>query len=266
MHSVNPLLPVLFVGLTGTSGYWFLTHFYPTKYYALRAGGFHIASRSTLFGFLLLLLAFALADFLEHVCFGAASVLDLRPSLDSVDHRLNGGDVLLVALILPSLASLLPPLLNLLFSSKYWAVRAASLRGDFLEVLLASATAQDRMVEIVLKNGKSYVGYPLESGLLCHQDGYLRLHLLVSGFRDSQTKALNITTYYETFGHRLDEDLRRSLPTASYFDGGVGGSTPSYSEHDDLIVTVPVAEVLSARLFDMVYYESVFRAPEIEEP
>ena len=215
--------------LAAYAGYWFQTHYHPLRFYAMRASGYHIVSRSAIWGLFLFLPSYLLAvltsravgQWFETAIQNQDLLLDetlqetFTTAIDTPAH-LGAGLALLLGFVAPWF-------LNPFTSETRWATKAAELRGDFVELLLNEAWTQERDVAVTLQGGKTYIGVPTRSGLLAHEDSDFTLTLLASGFRTSESKELVITTDYKKLTDDLpDEDskkegegqaLRLSLPS-----------------------------------------------------
>ena len=315
-------------------GYWFLTHFNRSKFYALRASGYHLFFRSAIFGLLL----FAFSHLLV-ASLGPSWVLDQLAALGP-DSRLfalaqesanswellvgqrspelhanatarPGGQSAILALFL---GLLLPVLLNGVFSEVNAAAREAERRGDLVELLLENAMTHNvearqrrkarvrgwlatlrraprrlrstrrllvrlsrvgqvnraQTVAVSLASGKTYVGFPIQSGLLAHEDSDIKLLVYASGSRDRSTGRLDINTYYHHLHERLRPPGSRRSPGQSAASNRVGATLRSFlrgmtrrkprSGTDqealrELIITIPITEVVSARLFSLPLYK-----------
>ena len=82
-----------------------------------------------------------------------------------------------------------------------------------------------------MRNGKSYIGFPLKNEAFIHSDADVRVIPVLSGYRKKETRELEITTNYSA--------VIRSL--------GAGA--------ESLTVVLPSREIVSARLFDPELYE-----------
>ncbi|MXW02645.1 MAG: hypothetical protein F4X59_13715 [Holophagales bacterium] len=256
--------------LAAYAGYWFQTHYHPLRFYAMRASGYHIVSRSAIWGTVLYFPGYALA----------ALVWCWLPDLDWGDYELIEGPADLGAVLALFLGFAAPPLLNRFVSETASATRAAELRGDFVELLLDRAFTQKRDVAVTLNGGKVYIGVPTRSALLAHEDSDFTLALLASGFRSGETSQLIITTDYEQLDQRLKaDDSSSSVPEgrplatadgdAHEHEGADAEPDPEGSvskqpvTREDLEITIPIAEVASIRMFNIAIYKEMF-APSDE--
>ena len=123
-----------------------------------------------------------------------------------------------------------------------WAVRRW---GNSLQVLLHEAAKRAireyQLVCLTMKDRKAFVGWVTKSPNLRANDTYVSLVPLMSGYRDKDTLDLTFNVFY---------------PTERYFDESSGVIAA------DFVVALPVAEITSARLFDLELYSEVFAAGE----
>ena len=135
-----------------------------------------------------------------------------------------------------------------LFASLSWrplARRAAKwvsrISGDLIEHVLQEGMDRGFFVELTMENGKSYIGFPVESGVATSDDSDISVIPILSGYRNDKTRELQITTSYR---HALDR-VRQGLVDLQ----------PS-----DFQVIVPKGRIMSAKRFDpLVYIESLQR-------
>ena len=121
--------------------------------------------------------------------------------------------------------------------------RAAERTGRLREVILHEAMSEDRLVEISLQTGKSYVALVQKVVIGQPQSADVLLVPVLSGFRHPETRDLHITTNYFPI---LDRQRRR---------GATG----------DLSLGVPLSEIVSVRPFDLETWNE-FHEPSRTEP
>ena len=213
------LLPVL-------GGYLFLTRAYLTRYGTIRDSGYHLFFRSAAAGLVLVLAAHLLLVFLDK-CF--PSVREWwKPYLPS-----EYDDTAILSL---ALGFVLPFLFNQFHDRKKEAERTAKGRGSFIELLIADSRVREKPVEISLRNGKSYIGFvsafSIEGGIIQRDESDVALIPVLSGYRDNDTKELEITTNYAPV-------IRKWL----------GENDTSNSSENDFEIVFPISEIVSARIF-----------------
>ena len=105
-------------------------------------------------------------------------------------------------------------------------------------MVIASAFRRNRMIELSLKNRKSYVGLVLWSSITKRGRSDVTLLPIASGYRSEDTLELHLTTNYAPLIKKLiDKDAE-----------GIDDLLRDYS------VVLPRSEVCSARLFDPAVY------------
>ena len=214
-------------------GYWFLTHANPTRYWVVRQSGYGLFFASALAGSVLLAAARLLVVLLD------GSLPEIQTWWQFYAPFDYSGTIALSAL----LAVAAPPLLNRFHGKDSAAKRAAKNHGDLVECLFHYSLdpARPRLIEISTKSAKSYIGLAQESGVrAANREPDVALIPLMSGYRNSETRELVITTRYAPALASADapgQELSRK----------------------DFRVVVPVAEIVSARLFDTDAYK-IFQA------
>lgn len=127
-----------------------------------------------------------------------------------------------------------------------WAVKRW---GNTLQNLLHGAakranSKEPALVCLTMKDRKAFVGWIAKSPNLRANDAYVSLIPVMSGYRHKDTLDLNFSVFY---------------PVERYFEGD--GSLSA----DEFITSLPVAEITSARFFDLDLYFERF-APDADEP
>ena len=127
------------------------------------------------------------------------------------------------------------------------ARRVARRSGSQIVWLLLDSLAKSRMVEVTLRSNKAYVGYAQDTGITTHRiDPDIALIPMASGYRDKETRELELTTFY---GPRIAGFLKTQ---------GKGSSW----KFQDFQVAIPFSEIISARLFDPTVYEMFRFSPD----
>ena len=226
--------------LPAIGGYWFLTHLNYTRYRSVRDSGYHILFSSAVAGVALYSIAFSVSFILESLW---------TDILDFWDDQLHVPEPYTFEIVLSfGLAFLLPFGLNKLYSSGSAAIKAARENGNHIELLIAESVRNQKLVEISLRSRKSYVGYPLASGVGNSLYADVVLVPIWSGYRDRYTQKLNIFVKYDTLVEQvLEED-------------------PKLKKRD-FRIAIPMSEIISARLFiPEVYDRFQFANKSIPEP
>ena len=146
-----------------------------------------------------------------------------------------------------ALGFLLPFALNRFYDSEKGARRTAQEFGDHIETLIDRSMRDRRLIELSLRSRKAYVGFAAESGIGKNSEADLVLLPLMSGYRDENNLRLHLETNYVAV---FDRHLRESA------ESPIEGFRAS-----DLRVVIPLAEVVSARFFDLDVYQSFQETP-----
>ena len=202
------------------SGYWFLTHLYLTRYSALRDSGYHVFFRAVIAGVMLAFMAH-LIIFVLNPCF---------PKLSALWNIFIPISYSGTAMLTFLLAFVLPCIGNQLYDKEEAARRTAMDSGDLIELLIAESIEEQRLVELSLRSRKSYIGFALESGITRQGESDISLIPIASGYRNKDTHELEITTNYAPV-------VRESLERMSDL------------EFNDFRIVLPMAEIISARVF-----------------
>ena len=214
--------------LPAIGGYWFLTHLNYTRYRSVRDSGYHVLFSSAIVGVVLYFLAFSVSFILE---------LLWTDILDFWDDHLRVSEPFTFEVVLSFvLAGLLPVGLNKLYSSGRAAIKAARENGNHIELLIAESVRNQKLVEISLRSRKSYVGYPLASGVGNSLYADVVLVPIWSGYRDRDTQKLNIFVKYNLV---VDQFLEEDPKLKKW----------------DFRIAIPMSEVISARLFIPEVYD-----------
>lgn len=123
-----------------------------------------------------------------------------------------------------------------------WAIRQ---NGDEIERLFKDSVEQGFAMQITLKNNKVYIGFS-ETIPIPQKTNYLTISPIISGYRDSETKELHITTDY----FKVVEEFIKDLETKS------DQEVDSIQLNTDVIIKQD--EILSASIYDQKVY-NIFR-------
>lgn len=206
-------------------GYWFLTHWHYTRYYAVRESGYHILFRSGLTGVFLFILSQAIILLLDNYLPQAG-----RFWTTFLPDPYSDAAILSVLL-----GFILPWLINPLFNKERIVQKVAMESGDFSELLIADSIENQQLVELSLRSGKSYIGLVLISGIERSGEADVVIVPMASGYRNKETQELEITTYYAPVIDRALDSLGLA--------------------YRDFRVVIPMTEIVSARLFFPEAYE-----------
>ena len=83
---------------------------------------------------------------------------------------------------------------NLFYDPEQAARGTAKENSDLVELLMAESLIREELVELSLRNGKSYIGFALDSGIDRPQgEPDVSLIPMASGYRDKYTQELETT-------------------------------------------------------------------------
>ena len=209
------------------AGYWFLQHANFTRYEIHRQSGYHLLFRAALAGIILAGFAHTIALIINHIA----------PQWRATWHSVVAISYLDTAILSIVLSLVLPPIINMFDSREKAAKRSAQRYGDLMELLIADSIERQKMVELSLQNGKSYIGYAIERSITNPRACDVALTPVASGYRSSETHELHITTHY--------------APVIQKWRG-------DEASEDDIIldfrIVISREEICSARLFDPAVY------------
>ena len=225
--------------LPAIAGYWALTHCNYTRFQAVRETGYHIFLRSAFVGAVLFGVARAITFSLDK--FGVSPERWAAYTVDPYSAEV----VLSLAL-----GIIAPYIVNCGYSANRGARRSAERDGDDIELLLTDAVETANLVELTLRSRKVYIGFILNSGLGRANQGDISIAPALSGYRHRHTQDLVITTDYRpVIRYSVEFAIRRE---------DVGG----VRDFNYYRVAIPLAEVVSARLFNFDVFEEFQRGGE----
>ena len=132
----------------------------------------------------------------------------------------------------------LPSIANILFPERWAKDKVLKRHGNALFRLLHYAATRRKLVAITLDNGKYYIAYVMESPNLDPQEQFLSILPLISGYRESDTLRVEHVVFYESV----------------YKNKSIN--------KNELAITLPLASIKIANLFDRTVYSRHFRFPE----
>ena len=128
--------------------------------------------------------------------------------------------------------------MNKFYSKEKAAKRTAENYGDLIELMIARAFEQRKLIELSLKNRKSYIGMVRQRSITKRGQSDVTLVPVVSGYRSEGTLELHITTDYVPIIYEMIENDPDEIPEILR----------------DFNVVLPRSEVCSARIFDPEAY------------
>ncbi len=129
-----------------------------------------------------------------------------------------------------------------------WAIRQ---NGDEIERLFKDSVEQGFAMQITLKNNKVYVGFS-ETIPIPQKTNYLSITPIISGYRDSETKKIHITTDYFNVVDKFIEEIEDD-----------DENVESINLNTDIIIKQD--EILSASIYDQKIYEKFNQADDDEK-
>ena len=218
--------------LPALGGYLFLRFWNRTRYYFLLSPGYHLVFQSAASGLVLFFVSLLAVVWFDWKDGGLARGRIARVPIEPKD-----ADALLAALLSVAVGIGVTPLLNLFFPREKCARRAARRFGRHREIFIHDSI-RSGPVEISTRTGKCYVAEARKIEMALPGDSDVVVTPWLSGYRDSGTRELRITTHY--------------IPLL--------GDPPDPGRLPDLRVVVPISEIVSVRPFDLEIYEK-FRDP-----
>ena len=206
-------------------GYWLLTHWNYTRYRAVRDSGYHVLFQSAISGGVLFVIAHSII----------VSANYFLPQAASMWRSYMPGPYYDTALLSALLGFSLPVVGNLFYGSEKAVRLVAERNGDLIELLIEESIARRMSVELSLRSGKSYIGFALVSGIERRGESDVSLVPVASGYRNKDTQELIITTEYTDI---INESLEPASDTML----------------EDFRVTIPMSEIVSARIFHPEVY------------
>ena len=131
---------------------------------------------------------------------------------------------------------------NRFFTQEKSARKTARESGDLIELLISESIEEQKLIEISLRTGKSYIGFALESGMTRRGEADIALIPVASGHRNKDTQKLEITENY--------------APVIQQFLNLEGSSRPPDLVYKDFQIVLPISEIVSARFFYFEVYKA----------
>ena len=208
-------------------GYLLLRALNFTRFIIARDAGYHVLFKSAIAGGILVGISHGIILTINRVGFNISDKWGIY-----VDYQFS--DTVALSVLIGILAWLIG---NRVYSKDKAAKAIATNNGDLIELLIRESMEDQNLIEISLKTGKSYIGFAVESGIAKSGESDISLIPIESGYRDKDTKELEITTYYSLI-------IAESHPDAK-----------SYLDYADFQIIIPKSEIISVRLFDPDVYQ-----------
>ena len=207
-------------------GYYLLSRTLVSRYWVARQAGYKLFFSAAIAGVVLLLVARLIAVIWPSDL--GAPILAWWCDYAPFEYA---GTVAISA----TLAVIIPLVANPFLDENKYAMQAANAHGDLIECLMQEALDSSYLVEISTKSSKSYIGFVQCSSVAAGGESDIAITPIASGYRDSKTRDLAITTNYLSVLRSNSQD------------------TQDFREH--FRVVIPLPEIASARRFDPHVYE-----------
>ena len=224
------------------AGYWFLTHLYLTRYNLLRESGYHVFFQAALAGGVLAVLARMIVLFLNYYF----------PQVNEIWRPYALFPYSGTAAVSVILGVVLPLIGNRFFTQEKSARKTAQESGDLIELLISESIEEQKLIEVSLRTGKSYIGFALESGMTRRGEADIALIPVASGHRNKDTQKLEITENY--------------APVIQQFLNLEEASRPPDLVYEDFQIVLPISEIVSARFFYFEVYKAFSTRPVVIKP
>ncbi len=237
---------VLFI-LFAIAGYQFLRRWSGyTRYKTVRQSGYHLFFNSVIVGLLLMGLAMIPAGVISYHTYGR-----FWPGTAEA--------IWLTWLFSFSLAMLVPECMRWRNNKKvlvYAVMRAARERGDYRKVLLETAALQSGLVELSLENGKTYIGFVVESGLYSEaEETDISIAPVLSGYRVPNTRKLFISYDYGKVVLPLWDRRRRVEGARNMTGRGTDRNDVPDVWNQDFCIVVPMNKIEIARIVTLEQFK-----------
>jgi len=230
-------------------GYIFAKEWIVTKYFVQREDGHRLYFRAAFYAAFLFAVAFLLRiiflDYIDSFQHFELELLGLSDSLGENTMKHDDAMLLLVSLYAFVLGSFLWLPFSLPFVSPYFSflfpfewrkkLLEDAVCDNEMEQLISTAVRRAIPVAATMENNKVYIGLVSATPLPTSKTKTLSLLPLVSGYRDSNTGSLTLTTPYDGIYKNL-ADIAPHL------------------EIDDFAMVLPMDKIQSLNLFDLNVY------------
>ena len=190
------------------TGYFILTNSSLLKYNSQRLTRARILLESIIIGLISIGSGFLVRGIIESISdnfiYKIYAFLEFIPI-----HNLDYFWTFIFSCILSILLFILLEVSVLYFYSKddaiIWAVNK---NGDELETLVKDSALNGQTIQLTLKNDKVYIGF-CEETPIPQRTNYLKISPILSGYRDKETKKLEITTNYFKVVEEYIKDIEK---------------------------------------------------------
>lgn len=177
-------------------GYFILLNFVYFKYRYQRLSSQRILFNSIITGVFLMFFTFGLRalvtylfpNFIENIFI----YLSLRFQVNHIEYLWTSIASFLIAIVLTLISNLF---VIKIFSNKEPISYAVKKHGDEIEKLFRTSAKTGELMQLTLKNNKVYIGFT-DIIPVPKETNYLKITPVMSGYRESESKTLKITTEY----------------------------------------------------------------------
>lgn len=184
MDLISTLFPALI-------GYYFLKSSRITRLTIPHESGYHLFFKSALAGYILVGIPFVCGSVLARFFNSAAWIEYLSDKWEKLLPFDFYVGAYFVGIVMGAIWLLLE---KAFYDESAGFIKAAKERGDHLGAFVAEALGSEMLIEVTLRNRKSYIGYPLS--MKNGQNADIELVPLQSGYRDKNTQRLVMETDY----------------------------------------------------------------------
>ena len=216
-------------------GYLFLTNTYATSFAAYRESGYHLIFKSVIAGLILFAVSYLIAGAIYPYF---SYISDFYPNDSRIWGRFSPTDsgAFVLSLLLGKFS---PYCFNRLYSSERAIEKVLQKESNQTELILKEAVDTGKLVELSLKNGKSYVGTVVAFDVLPRDNKRdVAIFPVLIGYWDKDTFRLQFTTNYIT-KDCIDKDLGEMVMPR---------------------VAMPMSEIVAVSLFDSEMYKRLHPA------
>lgn len=233
-------------------GYFFISQFYVTAFYAARHTRERLIFISALAGTFLLIAARIIVLFIAWATPGLAA---FWKQLAPFDYGGTAFGALALGLALPFVLNRYYP------REKAYRRVVRKLDANALERLFLDAQDRDQMVILNLDSGKIYVGLiqwtPPNPG---SEDSFIRILPVLSGYRKDETHEVEFTTSYASVIHQTVHREEDGYEGPRIRD--VELPQKKRLKLDDFVKVIPISQVVAAGKFDHEAYRRFNTVPD----
>ena len=187
MNLTLMLLPLI-------GGYVFLTSCNFTKFKTIFYSGYRLFFKSAFWGMILLVSATFILSTITELVTVENTIIEFMTA-KRIEKFVVPTGLKLEGILAMMLGLVLLRILNYFYNADLCRKNAAEDRGDQLFLTVSESLVNVELIELTMANNEVYIGFPQGIKL---NDEYIKIAPHFSGYRDSETKDLKITSkYYE---------------------------------------------------------------------